>query len=208
MDIKMENIKPKKGVALKDQKALSKTILHSLVNIVVQQHNAYKPIALVPGYLAQEISTMSLSGIDALINGGHKAVSLYADITGLSVHISFNEINQIINSVEEINNQRELLLLYLQKGASSYCLHDLFNISKIQTVSIRKQYAIKVTCCGRQDLEEVDKAQLRYKESKTDNLKQDLLRISEELSIPLNTVWNAVRGQNSSAKSEKRKRHA
>lgn len=202
------NIENGKKIELKEQKALSKTILHSIVNIIVQQHNAYKPIDLLPGNLAQEISTMTLSAIDALINGGHKAVSLHTDTNGLNIYVSFDEINQIIHAIDALNNEKELLLTYLIKGASSYCLHDLFHISKIQTVSIRKQYSITATCCGRHDLEDIDKAQLRYNESKTNNLKQDLLRINEELNIPLNTVWNAVRGQHSAVKTEKRKRHA
>ncbi|RBW47296.1 hypothetical protein DS885_03880 [Psychromonas sp. B3M02] len=182
-------------ILFSEQKVLAKTVIHSLVNMIVQQHNSFKQSSLIPPTLARDISSTDLMGIDSLIKDSHRIIQFHGDESSVSMTISFEEIGRILLNLHTSRTQREELLLYLRKGASSFCLHDIFKISKTQTAALRKQYEINITTKGRQDLEDIDSASLRYQETKTDNLKHDLLRISTELNIPLNTVWHAVRNQ-------------
>lgn len=178
-------------------RVLSKSILHSLINISVQKFTTYSNANLLPVNLTLDICTKNLSGIDELLKDSHKIISIEQDKDSINFSLSYEELSKTIKKANKALFHRELLITYLTKGASSYCMHDLFCISKSQCVSLRKQYNLKANSCGRQDLGELELAKELYDNlnSTPENLKQDILDISVKHNISLNTVWHAIRSQ-------------
>lgn len=183
------------GLLHNEKVTLSKSILHSMVNMTVQQHNAFKSGNLFPSPLAVEISNTNLSGIDAIIRDSHQVMEFEDSKDGLIMKLSYVKLKNLLFSTNNINSHRELLIEFLNKGASTVCLHDLFNMSKAQVVSLRKHHSITISSGGRPDAEEIYEARYQFDKIHTDpsKLRSDLLRVSEENSIPLNTVWLSVR---------------
>jgi hypothetical protein len=163
--------------------------------MTVQQHNAFKSGNLFPSELAVEISNTNLSGIDAIIRDSHQIMDFIDSEDGLIIKLSYKKLQRLLFSSNNINSHRELLIEFLNKGASTICLHDLFNMSKAQVVSLRKHHSITISSGGRPDAEEIYEAKYQFDKIHTDpsKLRTDLLKVSEENSIPLNTVWLSVR---------------
>jgi len=183
------------GLLHNEKVTLSKSILHSMLNMTVQQHNAFKSGNLLPSELAVEISNTNLSGIDAIIRDSHHVMEFEEGADGLIMKLSYKKLQNLLFSSNNINTHRELLIEFLNKGASTICLHDLFNMSKAQVVSLRKHHSITISSGGRPDAEEIYEAKYQFDKIHTDpsKLRTDLLKVSEEHSIPLNTVWLSVR---------------
>ncbi|MET1256929.1 STY4526/YPO1902 family pathogenicity island replication protein [Aliikangiella maris] len=179
----------------KEQRILSSTLMHSLVNLTVKQHNDLQSINCIPNHLAVEISEAGFSGVDSLIRDAHQLMEFEKHDDRLTIELSFVKIEKLMKSIEQVQKQKALLIEYLQKGASTSCLHDLFHISKIQVVRLRKTYRVTTSASGRQDSENLFEAKIEYDRISTKNsdLKSDLLTVSKNLNIPLNTVWHAVR---------------
>lgn len=187
--------------------SLSKSIIHSMVNLTVQQHNAFKSGNLFPSALAVEISNTNLSGIDAIIRDSSSLMTFEDSSDGLTINISYKKIRDLLFSISDIDQHRELLTKFLNKGAGSMCLHDLFSLSKAQVVSLRKHHGITISSGGRPDIEEVYEAKYQFDLIHKDpsNLRSDLLKISEQFSIPLNTVWLSVRTPNQQCSDKTKK---
>ena len=183
------------GLLHNEKVTLSKSIVHSMLNMTVQQHNAFKSGNLFPSELAVEISNTNLSGIDAIIRDSHQIMDFIDSEDGLIIKLSYKKLQRLLFSSNNINSHRELLIEFLNKGASTICLHDLFNMSKAQVVSLRKHHSITISSGGRPDAEEIYEAKYQFDKIHTDpsKLRTDLLKVSEENSIPLNTVWLSVR---------------
>jgi len=177
---------------------LSKSIIHSMLNMTVQQHNAFKSGNLFPSQLAVKISNTNLSGIDAIIRDSHQLITFEDGNDELVMKVSYKKLQRLLFSITDIEVQRNLLIEFLNKGASSICLHDLFNLSKAQVVGLRKHHSITISSGGRPDAEEIYEAKYQFDKIHTDsgNLKKDLLAVSKTHSIPLNTVWLSVRTPN------------
>lgn len=186
---------------------LSKSIVHSMLNMTVQQHNAFKSGNLFPSPLAVQISNTNLSGIDTIIRDSHQLMSFEDCSDGLIMKISYKKLKQLLFSIADISQNRDRLLEFLTKGASTVCLHDLFNLSKAQVVSLRKLHSITISSGGRPDVEEIYEAKYQFDKihNNPSNLKSDLLKVSEQFSIPLNTVWLAVRTPTQQGSEKKKK---
>lgn len=178
-----------------ETKTLSKSIIHSMLNMTVQQHNSFKSGNLFPSHLAVKISNTNLSGIDAIIRDSHQIISFEDGVDELVMKVSYKKLNRLLFTINEIQTQRNLLIEFLNKGASTLCLHDLFNLSKAQVVSLRKHHSITISSGGRPDETATYEAKYQFDLIHNDpsRLKQDLLEVSKTHSIPLNTVWLSVR---------------
>ena len=198
------------GLLHKEKVTLSKSILHSMLNLTVQQHNAFKSGNLFPSELAVEISNTNLSGIDAIIRDSHQIMEFEDGEDGLTMKLSYKKLQNLLFSSNNINSHRELLIEFLNKGASTICLHDLFNMSKAQVVSLRKHHSITISSGGRPDAEETYEARYQFDKIHTDpsKLRTDLLKVSEQHSIPLNTVWLSVRAPDKQNLENKEVAHA
>lgn len=190
-----------------EKKSLAKSFMFSLVNMVVDKYSNLSSINMIPSSIAHTISEKDMTGIDALLKESHKVVSFKEEEEGISIRLCFNSLISVANKPDSNQERRKILVTYLQNGAGSLCMHDLFSISKTQIVSLRKQYNIITSSSGRQDCEELELAKRLYDELKRtpDSLKEDLLYISKEYKIPLNTVWHAVRGNKTASKSKSEK---
>ncbi len=193
------------GLLHNEKVSLSKSILNSMLNTTVQHHNAFKSNNLFPPELAVQISNTNLSGIDSIIKHAHQLMTFEECEDGMMMKLSYKKMRHLLSSINEIEADREMLIKYLKKGAGSHCLYDLYNLNKNQVVRIRKHYEITISSGGRPDVEELYEAKYQFEKIHTNpsNLKIDLLKVSEEFSIPLNTVWLSVRTPNQQKEPQK-----
>lgn len=184
------------NLVLDEQQALSREIVTKLLDMTARQHSTMRSSQLLPQEMALQVASSDYYSINTIINESARLVEFNGSENGLTIHLSFDKIKETLARIEKVEIPSRLLLeTYLKKGASSFCMHDLFSISKAQFVTLRKQHKIKISSAGCMSEGELYEAKINYEKVNrgASFLKQDLLDVSENTGVSLNTVWHAVR---------------
>ena len=189
---------------MNEQHHLSKSIINNVLSLCAQRVSVNKASSLLPADLAVKLTSSSVINIENLIRKCDSLVTFDCSNHGLTINVSFDQIDKQLNQITQAKDpERELLLVYLEKGASKLCMHDLFSLSKDQTIALRRQHNITNSNRGRFNVEHTSIARLVYKKI-ADNgksLKENILSISNENDIPITTVWHAIRNMSDELES-------
>lgn len=184
------------NIVLDEQRTLSREIVTKILDMTARQHSTMRSSQLLPQEMALKVASSDYYSINTIINESARLVEFDESDKGLTIRLSFDKIEETLARIEKVEiPSRQLLETFLKKGASSFCMHDLFSISKAQFVTLRKQHDIKISSAGCMSEEELYEAKINYEEINrgVNNLKEDLLTVSQNTGVSLNTVWHAVR---------------
>lgn len=178
---------------------LSSDVIQAFLFFLAQKQNRLHSIDFLENDTAENLSTLNTSHIEKILHFSNRIISITSNEDAVNISISTNNLEKVSKNIKDLDLKNEMVMKYIRLGVTSYCVHDLFNISKTKFVHLRKMYNISESSHGRYKYDLVDNAREEYKKI-TQNLRPEeinnieiFLRISEEQNIPLNTVWWSVR---------------